>query len=240
MKKGSQIIKTIRILAQVQGHKEVYEIFKLSLSPNKEDFIFIGKGKAIKVSFHKDGKKYLRISHNNSTRRATLYKDKHYNAANINPIFSYFPKKLNCYPTRELKIEKRTMTMLIEPYGEDFVFNVFWVNTDKNGRFEVPKYSYNSKSTVTEESIDDPSKTTSFDNPKCINLGFQQLYFDMVEIKKNTAGSNYEAMRIYNPGIKTPIQVYAARMIPMNISEIEEMGCSMAGRPEDDFYTLVY
>ena len=240
MSQNSQRIKYIRFLIPTNEKGKAFEVLKLSLTPNKEDVLFFGKKKKIKVSFHRDGKKYLRLEGKNNNYSNTLYENEHYSSDGINPIFSYFPTEINSYKTRELAPENRTATITLKPSTSDFVINVFWVNANDKEQFIVPKSSFNIKAKCETYFTDKESETTELNKPTAIEFGYQTLYFDMINVVRSTEDRKHEVLRIYKPGTKSHLTANSKHEFQLDCSIFEKQGFLVNGTPKDEYYTLVY
>lgn len=236
----SQRIKCIRFLVQTNEQGKALEVLKLSLSSNKEDILFFGKKKKIKVSFHRDGKKYLRLEGKSHNYSNTLYENEHYSSDGINPIFSYIPSEINNYKTIPLIPENRTATIALQRSSTDFVINLFWVNANNQEQFLIPKNSFNTKFKCETHFIDEPSETISFNKPTAIEFGYQTLYFDIVNVKRSSEDRKHEILRIYKPGIKNHLTANSNHEFRLDRSVFEKQGFLVTGTQNDEYYTLVY
>lgn len=238
--KKAQRIQTIRFLFSMEEGGDSFEILKLSLASNTEDFYLHLKKNEIKVSFHKDGKKYLRFQNGDDKYGETLYEKENYILDGINPIFSYFPSEIGNYKTRTTSVESRTMKVSFEAGTADFGVNVFWVNADGQDEFLLSSNSCNTKAKFEKHLTDGTSERGAFDIPTAIEFGQQTLFFDIFEIKRSSAERKYEMLRIYKPGTKNHILAHTNYVVNADINSLKQQGCSIVKNQNNGYYTLVY
>ena len=240
MSQKSQRIKAIRFLVPTKDDENVSEILKLSLSPNKEDFYLFRNKIELKLSFHKDGTKYLRFQSGKNKYESTLYKNEHYDLNGINPIFSYFPSEISSYKTKPSSIKSRTANIILKPLNSDFGINVYWVNANIEGQFLLPSNICNTNLKCETYLTDGPPERDVFDRPPAIEFGHQTLFFDMFNIKRNSINRKYEALRIYKPGTENHILAHANHILNADTTSLNEQDCSIVRNQNYGYYTLVY
>ena len=242
MRQKTQRLLAIRLLVPTKDGKNVSEILKLSLSPNKEDFYLFRKKNELKVSFHKEGTKYLRFQSDDKKYEATLFKNEHYSLNGINPIFSYFPSETssNKITPSSSSVKSRTANVILSPRSSDYGINVYWVNAFRKDQFLLPSNACNITMKCKAYLTDGSSKSDVFNKPTAIEFGHQTLYFDMFDIKKSPVSRKYEILRIYKPGTENHILANTNHIVNADITSLDEQGCSIVRNHSNGYYTLVY
>jgi len=228
-------INKIRFLI-VDRNNHFRELLVIDLSMSKEDFYIRNIEKHIKFSFHKSGKKVIRVGKG----RWTLFLNEHYSCDYLNPIFSYIPHELTRYPITE-KDKNRCFSLVIDATKKsDFLITLFWVN-EKNGLIKIMKEDQSIKNiTFNGYKYDGTTTKVKMDIlPPLFIFKNQRFYFDAKEINKKGFVNKYEHFIFYKPGIDTNVSEHIKKFkYPMNTTNLKTHGCSLHQNKKDGSYFL--
>lgn len=232
-------IKNIRVSIS-DKNKKLREIFKISVTINKSDFILVKRNGDIKITFHKEGKKFLRLLKHK--RNLTLYEHKHYDIQNLNPIFAFLPKKIETYAI--LDEEKNNgiadVKILNESKTEDIIIKVYWVNYVDAGIY-IQNEDKNISNFLISGHKNDGTPYIN-ESPICLlDFGQQKLYFDFYGINRKGFNNKYEKIFLFEPGLKLNINKYLTSIKPPHHeNKIKENGYEIYKNKNDNTYIITF
>ena len=250
MKKPKQGLKTIRFLIRESWfkRKKFREILKLRLATTKKDFYLSGRNKYLKISFHDKGKKVLYVKHEGREKKVDLFKDKTYNQDGLNPIFVYFPTKIDRYPITTEYPKDRSMDIILKKMNKksDFMIKFFWANPNfwinkSDGKiFPESKYKHYKKIKMKGTKLSGEIVKNS-PAQMLFNFGMQTLYFDVQNLNREGANQKYEHIIIYEPGSSVDMAEHLKKTtFPINFQEIKKQGCCVARNRDDHSYFITF
>ncbi|MDF1496896.1 MAG: hypothetical protein P1P90_02450 [Patescibacteria group bacterium] len=230
-------INKIRLLTHVDGDK-YREILKFELAINKSDFYLRRREKYLKLTFHEEGKKVLKIG----KYRWDLFEDQHYNLENLNPIFAYLPTHIPQYPIIN-DFQKSRHADLVIPNklrDTDFVIKAFWVNGE-DGKIIIPREDKNLKSYIMKGHKYDGTEVSEEIPVSPLKFGYQRLYFDFQDLNRINVDRDFEYLVIFKPSIPLSITEHTQNYkYPVKPETVKKYGCQISQNRKDGSYFIVY
>jgi len=231
-------IKNIRFFLSNKLYLELHEIFKISLSAKGDNFYLIKRNGELKISFHENGVKYLRINKGiKGEFECVLYKDQHYDAENLNPVFVYLPKELNTYPEFQ-KGEKWTSDIKIsnEASNPDIAIKVYRVNYVNNGVY-IDKKDKNISSIICEGYDLNDQYFKEENKISLLDFGQQKLYFHVCHVDRKNIDKTHDIILLFKPGTTLDLNSYIPSLkLPYN----KNMDCQISQNKNDGTYFVSF